>query len=260
MAVINDIDIRRSPLVTLTGEVDQTGSGRVTDVLEELLQSGCERARVDLAGVSSMDTDGLLAVLKSCEQFQRKEGSFEVVSINPLVKQLFETTGRMDVIHSSEEHAPPPPLTRQPVTDCLAIAGDMEVRSFSVKATLESCKVVRDRVAQSIAAIPFTDDERADVKLAVGEAITNAIRHGCEEQAGEMVTVRLFATGQKLVIEIFDTGKGFDPAQTAIRDDEWTLTEGNMGLRFMQQFMDEVSFDFSPGGTTIKLVKHVTQH
>ena len=254
MAVIDDLDRRRSPLVTLAGEVDFMGSRQVTDVLTELLQSGWASPRVDLAGVSFMDSAGLLAVLDWCQQFRENEGDFEVVSVNPLVRRLFEVAGHNDIIHSSEERSVPPPHPRQPITDCLATAGDWEVRSFSVAARLDSCKIVRDRISQTMAGMPFSSDEQCEVRLAVGEAISNAVRHGCSERPWETVTVRSLATANKLVVEISDTGPGFDPHAVTPPDSD--LPEGNMGIRCMQECMDEVSFDFS-AGTTVRLVKLV---
>jgi len=256
VAVIEDVGIRRAPLVTLAGEVDSCGSGHVEEVLAELLESGCGSPRVDLAEVSFMDTAGLLAILRWCEQFREKERDFEVVSINPLVRRLFEIAGYSDIIHRSEERSLPPPPQRQPITDCLAIAEDWEIRSFSVAARLESCKIVRDRIAQMAARMPFSKAEQADIKLAVGEAAANAIRHGSAERPQQAVAVRCLATRRKLVVEISDAGPGFDPHAVPSASADDGIWEGSMGIDCMRQCMDEVTFRFDEG-TTVRLVKFV---
>lgn len=256
MAAIDSIDVRHSPMVTLVGEVDSAGCGRITDVLGRLLESGYNSPRMDLAGVSSMDSEGLLGVLKWCSQFSESHGGFKVVSVNPLVKSLFEIAGCSDVVCQSEEYSIPPYHSRQPITDCLAVAGDLEIRSFSVAGKLDSCKIVRDRIAQTTAAMRFTDDEQGDIKLAVGEAISNAIRHGCRENSDERVTIRVLATTDKLVVEMTDAGPGFIPDAAPELSDEPLLPEGGMGIRCMRHCMDEVSFQFLEG-TTVRLVKFI---
>ena len=257
MAAIDDVDVRWSPLVTLAGEVDSSGSEHMEQVLSELLDSGCASPRVDLAGVRFMDTDGLLAVVRWRHQFRQNERNLEVISVNPLVRELFETAGHSDVLHGSEERLLPPPPFGQPITDCLATAEDWEIRSFSVAARLESCKVVRDRVCQMAARAPFSSAEQGEVKLAVGEAVANAVRHGCRERPSETVAVRCVATPEKLVVEISDAGPGFDPDAVAARSsDDGFACERGMGIGSMRYCVDELSFRFC-GGTTVKLVKYV---
>lgn len=256
MAVIDNLDIRRSPLVTLTGEVGAHGIQRMKDVLSELLDCGCASPRVDLAGVSFMDSQGLFALLRWCQQFREMQGDLEVVFVNPTVRRIFEVAGHAEFIHRSEDRAVPPLLDRQPVIDCFAAAGDWEVCSFSVAAKLESCKIVRDRISKMTANMSFSAAECADAKLAVGEATSNAIRHGCRERPWELVTVRCLATDLKLVVDIHDPGSGFNPESIGPLRGPEGLSEGGMGLACMRQCVDEVVFDFS-SGTTVRLVKFV---
>ncbi|MEN6520891.1 MAG: ATP-binding protein [Armatimonadota bacterium] len=256
MAVIDSIDIMHSPMVTLVGELDSDGCGRATDVLQRLHESGYYSPQIDLAGVRSMDSEGILAVIRWCNQFSESRGGFKVISVNPLVKRLFEIAGCSDIIHQSEEFSIPPHHDRQPITDCIAAAGDWELRSFSVAGRLDSCKIVRDRIDETASRMRFTDGELGDIKLAVGEAISNAIRHGCSENPDARVTIRVLATIDKLVIEMTDNGPGFNPDATSDSSMEALLPEGGMGIRFMRHCMDEVSFQFFEG-TTIRLIKLV---
>lgn len=254
MAVIDNVDIRHSPIVTLLGEVDSSGCGHVTNVLGELLESGCESPKMDLAGVRFMDSAGLFEVLNWCRQFKDTRGGVEVVSINPLVKRLFEVAGCSDIINQSEERSVPPYHARQPITDCLAAAGGWEIRSFSVAGRLDSCKIVRDRIARTTALMQFTPEEKSDIKLAAGEAISNAIRYGCSEDPLERVSIRTLATPQKLIVEMTDNGPGFDPDNVTAISPATDLPEGGMGIKCMRQCMDEVTFDFS-NGTTVRMTK-----
>ncbi|MEN6372018.1 MAG: ATP-binding protein [Armatimonadota bacterium] len=256
MAVIDSVDIMYPPMVTLVGELDSDGCERAADVLQKLHESGYNSPEIDLAGVRSMDSEGILAVIRWCNQFSESRGGFKVVSINPLVKRLFEISGYSDIIHQSEEFSIPPHRDRQPITDCFVSTNDFELRSFSVAGSLDSCKIVRDRIAETASRMRFTDSELGDIKLAVGEAVSNAIRHGCRDNPDARVTIRVLATGDKLVIEMTDTGPGFNPDTAAISCTDSLLPEGGMGIRLMRHCMDEVSFQFFEG-TTIRLIKFV---
>lgn len=130
--------------------------------------------------------------------------------------------------------------------------------TFAVSAQLESCKIVRDRISTGIAELPLTDNQRADIKMAVGEAISNAIRHGCKFRDSETITVRCTTATNKLVIEITDPGIGFDPRKISEYSIPEVLPEGGMGIICMRRCMDEVSFDFC-SGTTVRLVKLIAQ-
>lgn len=256
IAIIEELDIRQAPVVTLSGEVDERSCARVAEVLYELYESGYPSPNVDMAGVSSIDHGGLEGLLHWCSEFHRGEDTFKIVSVNPHVRQVFETVGHMQAIEKLEDSGLPvtEKPSRQPITNCTAVAGNLEIMSFTVPARLESCKLVRDTISQAMSGMSFSDEDRCDAKLAVGEAITNAIKHGCEENPSETVTVRCLATNHRLVIEISDNGGGFDIVEVLSSPMNPEEREGGMGIRCMQHCMDEVSFDFD-AGTTVRLVK-----
>jgi len=104
-----------------------------------------------------------------------------------------------------------------------------------------------------------TLDELADIKTAVSEAVTNSIIHGYEDAVG---TVRIGAKLYSDRIEIFvqDWGKGIEDIEKA-RQPLWTskpeLDRSGMGFTIMENFMDKLEVESSPGkGTTVKMVKN----
>ena len=92
--------------------------------------------------------------------------------------------------------------------------------------------------------------EAYGIKVAVGEALGNAIRHGCKLDADKFVTVRIEEKPDMLVFEISDEGPGFHPDEVSCDDC------GGMGLTLMRHLMDNVEFDFR-GGTTVRLTKQL---
>lgn len=255
MAVIEDIKCRQTFNVRLVGRVDSSSKDQLAEVMTGLLKSE-SFAQIDLSNVTTIDSNGVDAFLHWHRCFLANDSRLHITHANPTVKKAFQLAGRADITSRAENRLSTPEGSRYPITDCIATSEDCVRRSFSVPGRLNSCKVVRDKVSQMTAEMPFTDEEKGDIRLAVGEAISNAIRHGCRDQATATVAVRCVATKRNLVVEISDNGSGFDAdayIAPSIPDD---LPESGMGIKFMRQYMDDVSFQFS-SGTTIRLIKHV---
>ncbi|MEU7618894.1 ATP-binding protein [Micromonospora rifamycinica] len=86
--------------------------------------------------------------------------------------------------------------------------------------------------------------------VAVGEACANAIEHGYRFAAGSTVLVRGRLRGDRLEIEVSDTGGWREPGPDG----------GNRGRGklIMTRLMDEARIDGTPEGTTVRLVKHLS--
>ena len=93
--------------------------------------------------------------------------------------------------------------------------------------------------------------DRYALRLAVTEAVTNAVRHGSPSDQDE-VEVRAAVEGDALAIYIADSGR-FVP-RVALPEE---LAERGRGLDFMDQLMDEVEIRPSPRGTVVRLAKRL---
>ena len=122
-------------------------------------------------------------------------------------------------------------------------------REHSIRADLGRLKEARDFAARAAAEFGLGAEALYDVKLAMSEAVTNAIRHGSRSPGD---SVRMVATEESgaLVFEVLDTGT-FVPR--VVRRGH--LPEGGRGLEFMRVLMDEV--DLRPGrqGTLLRMAK-----
>lgn len=85
--------------------------------------------------------------------------------------------------------------------------------------------------------------------IAVGEACANAIEHGYRFAAGSTVRVQARLHGDRLEIEVSDTG-GWREAPSDDRD-------RGRGQLIMMRLMDEARIDGTAAGTTVRLVKHL---
>jgi serine/threonine-protein kinase RsbW len=149
---------------------------------------------------------------------------------------------------ASHSHAGRVPRTRSDRTKARPV-------EFEVPGRAEMLALIRSRVVRYARSMPFSDDEIEDIKLAVGEASANAIRHGSAE-ASCKVGVRMERRPRSLKICITDQGCGFDPASVK-PPPAGSLEEHGRGIALMRALVDRVRFQFSDPGTRVELTKRV---
>jgi anti-sigma regulatory factor (Ser/Thr protein kinase) len=125
-------------------------------------------------------------------------------------------------------------------------------RAHSIRADLDRLKEARDFADAAAAAFGFGEHARYEVKLAVSEAVTNAIQHGSRSSKDQIRMVAVEESGA-LVFEVLDTGK-FVPRVVRRGD----MPEGGRGLEFMRVLMDEVDLRPGRGGTLLRMAKRLT--
>jgi serine/threonine-protein kinase RsbW len=113
----------------------------------------------------------------------------------------------------------------------------------------EFVAVARLTVSAIASRMAFGFDAIDDIKVAVGEACTNAIVHACcggEEE----ILIRCSLHPEQLVIEVHDKGPGLPP------EEQWT-EDVHLGLVLIRALMDEVKLESTPqSGTCVRMVKY----
>lgn len=101
----------------------------------------------------------------------------------------------------------------------------------------------------------FNIEEVEDIKVAVGEACNNAVLHGkCDQDRFEL---NFAIDDKKIIVEIKDTGNGFDFEEYK-EPDLINPRENGLGLFIMKSLMDIVEITSNvKEGTCIKMTKSV---
>jgi len=104
----------------------------------------------------------------------------------------------------------------------------------------------------------FDEDTTSQVTTSAIEAGTNAIQHGHQKNPALKVDIRFALFPDRLEIDVYDKGKGFDPERINgdVTNPEHLFEARGRGIFIMRACMDSVSFEFTPGGTVCHLVKH----
>lgn|SRR3712207_5868351 len=99
----------------------------------------------------------------------------------------------------------------------------------------------------------FTMEDIEDLKVAISEACTNAIKHSKQEE----FEVKFLVSGSRLDIEVIDNGIGYDISSVAEPDLKNPKTSG-LGLFIIKSLMDEVEVrSCSDCGTVVRFSKLV---
>lgn len=129
------------------------------------------------------------------------------------------------------------------------------VTEFEMPSTPGSVSRIRARVHKFARSMGFTSECLDDICIAVGEASTNALKHGYN-LSHPLIGVRMESCAGTLKVFITDAGPGFDPSAVC-PPCEGDLCECGRGLMCMRVLMDEVYFHALNPGTQVEMVKHV---
>lgn len=119
-----------------------------------------------------------------------------------------------------------------------------------VPSSTENLALIRDFVGNIGKQAGLAETELSMVELAVDEACANVIEHAYGLDQTKEVIVRARIDGDSIVIEVVDTGKGWDPASVEQKDIKKLAEErrsGGLGMRMMKLIMDEVEYKIKPG-------------
>ena len=82
------------------------------------------------------------------------------------------------------------------------------------------------------------------IKLALEEALTNAVKHGNQDNATKQLVVRYYVDAQRAVIMVRDEGNGFHPREIPDPTSEENLERpSGRGIMLMQSYMTKVRFN-----------------
>jgi serine/threonine-protein kinase RsbW len=137
------------------------------------------------------------------------------------------------------------------------MAKDRQV-TLTVPAQAEFVDLIRLTLYGIASKMKYSFEDIEDMKVAVSEAVNNAVLHAYGGEDGE-IEVMFTVSDEELTINVRDHGVSFTPADNAESAslhgksiDE--IQSGGLGLYLMQALMDSVDVK-QIGGTSVTLVK-----
>ncbi|KGK91699.1 ATPase [Desulfosporosinus sp. HMP52] len=125
----------------------------------------------------------------------------------------------------------------------------------------ENVSIARLLIASIGGQLDLSLNDIEELKVAVSEAVSNAIIHGYKSNPDNIVYLNLEITKDSLIIVVRDKGCGISDVEQAMQPAFSTDPERmGLGFVFMQSFMDELQVDSKlEVGTTVTMKKHLKQ-
>jgi anti-anti-sigma factor len=240
-------------VVGLAGDLDMAVVPELREDLDSALESGCVNLVLDLTRVTYADSSALGLLVWLNNRLSAIDGKVMLAGANRDVSRILELSGLVGVAGSigvsANVDAAVEGLELPPVSTDL-----LWRQSLQIDADVNQLAGVREQLGDWIEPLGFPESAQFDIKVALGEALANAVRHGQPVHGAATVDVAVCAYEDRLCIEVSDQGVGFDGVH---RSDEDIYAPSGRGIMFMRALMDRVDFAPGPGGGTIvRLVKH----
>lgn len=123
-----------------------------------------------------------------------------------------------------------------------------------IESTFAEGSSVQHAITEAVEKSRFSTDDVFAVKLALEEAIINAIKHGNKFDPKKTVTVEAKVTPRQVEIVIEDQGPGFDRKRVPdpTLDENLEKCSGR-GILLIESYMDKV--EYSNGGRRVRMIK-----
>ncbi len=119
---------------------------------------------------------------------------------------------------------------------------------------LQAARSFAEEFLAKVEAEGFNEGDRFAVRLALEEALVNAIKHGNRSDPDKSISVVVEMDPKAVAITVTDEGPGFDPDHLPDPTADENLEKpSGRGIMLMRVYMDEVTFNES--GNQVRMVK-----
>jgi serine/threonine-protein kinase RsbW len=123
-----------------------------------------------------------------------------------------------------------------------------------VKSDLREAEIPKKEILDEIERHQFDECSVFAVKLALEEALTNAVKHGNCCDPTKPVTVRYAVTDDEIIVIVRDEGEGFEPNKIPdpTAPDRLPIPNGR-GIMLLNAYLDKV--EYRDGGREVYMLK-----
>ncbi len=251
---VERFDDLRAATVRIACDIDIAVVPQMSQSLVALLETGTSNFVLDLSEVRFIDSSALGFLVYLDRMLRDREGSVVLTGVDKNVGRVLDLSGILGGAKT---------LTK--ASDASRAIGSLEAvpslvaplweDHLEMPARTDALPDVRRRIGEILEPLNLPEDILFDIKVASGEALANAVRHGSAEK-NESIGIGIRVYEDRIVIEVADVGVGFD-GSVELSDDLYS--PGGRGIMFMNALMDTVSFSpGSTGGTIVTLEKRRT--
>ena len=240
------------PVIIIPLDLCYGSASNLVEAVRGSLARPPERVTLDLGELRAMDSSGLKPLLEGRRLCEEAGVELALSSVSECVAKVLRMS-RFDQLFDIDDTAirsktgRARPVTHREFTDwhsCEHVADS----DPSLIGTL------RESVAKVAMDAGVSDEELCDIRIAVGEALTNAYKHGSPNRGRSKISVRCMSCPESLAVEVRDEGPPFD-ADAVDDPDPAKMRDHGMGIYLMRQAMDVVEFRSGCPGNMVRMIK-----
>lgn len=113
----------------------------------------------------------------------------------------------------------------------------------TIPSDLAEARLLQSQIEEALHATAYSEHEIFAIRLALEEALVNAIKHGNQLDPDKSVQVSYQVTAERFDVRIVDEGPGFNPEDVPDPTLPENLEKGcGRGVFLIREFMNEVSY------------------
>ncbi|MCI0703242.1 MAG: ATP-binding protein [Planctomycetia bacterium] len=135
----------------------------------------------------------------------------------------------------------------------------MSATELSIPSDLAEARRVQGLIEEALQASAFSEHDIFAIKLALEEALVNAIKHGNQMDPDKRVYIIFQVTTDRFEIRITDEGEGFNPEDVPDPTDERFIDRpSGRGLLLMRGFMTTVEYHGKGNSVSMSKVREIS--
>ncbi len=128
------------------------------------------------------------------------------------------------------------------------------MKKLAIPSTMNDALKVEQAILAEAQARGYSENAIFAIRLALDEALSNAVRHGNRNDASRQIRIGYCVNEEEVRVSICDQGQGFDPdALPDPTQDEYLDRPHGRGVMLMRAYMTHVTFN--ERGNCVTLVK-----
>lgn|GEM_PF-1124437 len=134
-------------------------------------------------------------------------------------------------------------------------------KKIVVPATADSLPRIREFITKVGKRYRLSKHEINALKISIDEACTNIIKHGYQDNSGN-IKLRVSIGVDQMIVELIDQGKSFDPnlvCEANVQDYVSSGKKGGLGIFIMRKFLDAIDYEVTSIGNILRLTKQRQQ-
>jgi anti-anti-sigma factor len=233
-------------------ELNYRSARDLVEAVRDALSPKPSSVSIDLADVPLIDSSGLRALLQAKKMCEDAETGFEIRAISEAAARVIIMSGLADTFGLPDKPGVCIPTKHREQPDISE--AQWQVYEYVAESDAAVISDLREKATSAARAAGASGDTLCDIQIAVGEALTNAYRHGSPKKPENRINMRCLTCPKAVVVEISDEGDQFD-FQNCAEPDPNQMRDHGMGIYLMRQAMDVVEFCCGCPGNRVRLIK-----